>query len=182
LKQEFPITEEWLPYEIHPDTPQTGVLWADYFPGMNPESFFQQLDARGKTLGVRFGPQPLMSNSRKALEGGEFAKEHGRYDVYHEGIFKAFFTDCMDIGDRDVILNVAREAGLDAEKMRVDQDAGTYIPHLEETIRMARKNWVRAAPTCFIEGYGTITGAQPIETFRAAFAAAQKKESEKLVG
>ena len=28
-------------------------------------------------MGVRFGPQPLMSNSREALEGGEYAKEHG---------------------------------------------------------------------------------------------------------
>jgi len=182
LKQEFPIAEEWLPYEIHSDTPQEGVLWKDYFPGMNPEHFFQQLDARGKPLGVRFGPQPLMSNSRKALEGGEFAKEHGRYDAYHEGMFKAFFTDCMDIGDPEVILDVARGAGLDADELRAALDADVYLDRLEETLRLARKKWVRAVPTCFIEGYGTITGAQPIETFRAAFVEAQKKESETLSG
>ena len=182
MKQEFPIIEEWLPYEIHPDTPPTGVLWEDYFPGMNSQSFFQQLDTRGKTLGVRFGPQPLMSNSRKALEGGEFAKGHGRYDAYHEGIFKAFFTDCMDIGDRDVILDVARGAGLDADELRVALDADTYLPRLAETTRLARNNWVRAAPTCFIKGYGTITGAQPMETFRAAFLEAQRKEREGVVG
>jgi len=149
---------------------------------MNPEHFFQQLDARGKPLGVRFGPQPLMSNSRKGLEGGEFAKEHGRYDAYHEGMFKAFFTDCMDIGDPEVILDVARGAGLDADELRAALDADVYLDRLEETLRLARKKWVSAVPTCFIEGYGTITGAQPIETFRAAFVEAQKKESETLSG
>ena len=182
MKQKFPIIEEWLPYEIHPDTPLEGVLWKDYFPGMNPEEFFRQLDMRGKTLGIRFGPQPLMSNSRKALEGGEFAKVHGRYDAYHEGIFKAFFTDCVDIGDPEVILDVARGAGLNADELRLALNTDAYLHRLEETTRRAMKNWVRAAPTCFIEGYGTITGAQPIETFRAAFIEAQKKAAEKVVG
>jgi hypothetical protein len=86
LKQEFTIIDEWLPFEIHPDTPPEGVLWKDYFAGMDPEAFFRQLDERGRKMGVRFGPQPFMSNSRKAMQGGEFAKEHGKYDAYHEPV------------------------------------------------------------------------------------------------
>lgn len=168
MKQEFPIIEEWLPYEIHPDTPQEGVLWADYFPSMNPEAFFRQLDGRGKKMDVRFGPQPLMSNSRQALEGGEFAKEHGRYEEYHEAVFRAFFTDCKDIGNREVILDLARSVGLDAEALNAALEAKTYLPRLEETTRMARNSSISAAPTFLIEGYGSLTGAQSIETFRAA--------------
>jgi protein-disulfide isomerase len=37
---------------------------------MNPEAFFRQLDQRGQKMGVRFGPQPLMSNSREAKAQG----------------------------------------------------------------------------------------------------------------
>lgn len=168
MKQEFLIIEEWLPYEIHPDTPQEGVLWVDYFPGMNPEAFFRQLDGRGKKMGIRFGPQPLMSNSREALEGGEFAKEHGRYEEYHEAVFRAFFTDCKDIGNREVILDLARSVGLDAEELNAALEAKIYLPRLKETTRMARNSSISAAPTFLIEGYGSIVGAQPIETFRAA--------------
>ena len=76
---------------------------------MNPEAFFRQLDERRQKMGVRFGPQPLMSNSRMAMQGGEFAKEHGKYDAYHEAVFQAFFTDCKDIGNRSVILELAKE-------------------------------------------------------------------------
>ena len=159
--------DQWLPFEIHADTPQAGVLWKDYFPGMNPDLFFQQLDVRGKKMGVRFGQQPLMSNSRLAMEGGEFAKDHGRFDVYHEAVFKAFFTDCLDIGDRKVILDVARSVGLNADKLKAALEAGLYFPRLEDTTASAKTSGISSAPTFVIEGYGIVTGAQPFDTFRS---------------
>ena len=166
MKQEFTISDEWLPFEIHPDTPQKGVFWKDYFPGMDPEAFFRQLDERGQKLGVRFGPQPLMSNSRGALEGGEFAKENGKYDAYHEAVFQAFFTDCKDIGDRSVILEIARGIGLDAAALDAALESNIYLPRLQATSRKAKANGFSAAPTFVIDGYGSISGAQPIDTFR----------------
>ncbi len=172
MKRDFAIAEDWRPFEIHPDTPRQGVRWADYFPGMNPKAFFRQLDGRGRTMGLRFGPQPLMSNSREALQAGEFAKAHGRYDAYHEAVFRAYFTDCRDIGDRKVILELAREVGLDARQLETALDARTFKPRLDETTRIARAQGISAAPTFLIEGVETISGAQPIETFRAALQAA----------
>jgi predicted DsbA family dithiol-disulfide isomerase len=166
LKQEFSIIEEWLPFEIHPETPPEGVLWKDYFPGMNPEAFFRKLDDRGKKMGVRFGPQPLMNNSRKAMQGGEFAKEHGRYGAYHEAVFRAFFTDCLNIGDQKVILDLAKGVGLDAVALNAALEDGTYMPRLQETSRKAKMKGISAAPTFVIEGYGEISGAQPFDTFR----------------
>ncbi len=174
MKQEFTISDEWLPFEIHPDTPPEGVLWKDYFPGMNPEAFFRQLDERGKKMGVRFGPQPLMSNSSMAMQGGEFAKEHGGYDAYHEAVFRAFFTDCKDIGDRSVILDLAKGVGLDAVALSAALEDGIYLPRLQEVSRMAKKNGFSAAPTFVIDGYGSISGAQPIDTFRTILRGVEK--------
>ena len=166
MKQEFTITDEWLPFEIHPDTPQNGVLWKVYFPGMNPELFFQQLDERGKKMGVRFGPQPLMSNSRMAMQGGEFAKEHGKYDAYHEAVFRTFFTNCKDIGDRSVILELAKNVGLDAVALDTALENNNYLPCLQATTAKAKANGFSAAPTFVIDGYGAISGAQPMDRFR----------------
>ena len=166
MKQEFTIIDEWLPFEIHPDTPQNGVFWKDYFPGMNPEAFFRQLDERGQKCGVRFGPQPLMSNSRGALEGGEFAKEHGLYDAYHEAVFRAFFTECKDIGNRSVILELTKNVGLDADALDAALESNIYLPRLQAATREAKANGFSAAPTFVIDGYGSISGAQPIDTFR----------------
>lgn len=146
---------------------------------MNPEAFFQQLDDRGKKMGVRFASQPLMSNSREVMEGGEFAKENNRYDTYHDAVFRAFFTDCLDIGDRAVILNIARTVGLDADELNTALDGGIYLPRLRETTRKAKTRGISSAPTFIVDGYGTITGAQPIDTFRTILREMEKK-SERL--
>lgn len=141
---------------------------------MNPEAFFRQLDERGKKMGVRFGPQPLMSNSREAMEGGEFAKEHGKYDAYHEAVFRAFFTEGRDIGDRAVILEIAEDVGLDAVALNVALERDIYHPRLQTTTRRAKANGFSAAPTFVIDGYGSISGAQPIDTFRTILRGLEK--------
>ena len=181
MKQEFTIIDEWLPFEIHPDTPAEGVLWKDYFPGMNPEAFFRQLDERGKKMGVRFGPQPLMSNSRMAMQGGEFAKDHGKYDAYHEAVFRTFFTDCKDIGDRSVILETARGIGLDAAALDTALVGNTYLPRLQATTEAANANGFSAAPTFVIDGYGSISGAQPLEQFRKILRGVEKATNPETV-
>lgn len=151
---------------MHEDTPAGGVLLADYFPDLNPAEFFAGLDARGEGMGVRFGPQRLMSNSRLSLEGGEFAREMGLFHEYHEAVFRTYFTDCKDIGDRAVLMAAAGEAGLDVDAFARALDLGTYRDQVIEGTRQARAQGVRAAPTFLIEGYGTIVGAQPFESFR----------------
>jgi predicted DsbA family dithiol-disulfide isomerase len=117
-------------------------------------------------MGVRFGPQPLMSNSRQSLVAGEFAKEHGLHEDYHEAVFRTFFTDLKDIGNQEVILQLAAEIGLDAKKLQAALNAGTHNHHLEETTRRAHEQGIRSVPAFVIEGYGLVTGAQPVDNFR----------------
>lgn len=178
MKNEFSIEDEWLPFEIHPDTPADGVLWKDYFPGMNPIAFWRQLNARAFPMGLEFGPQTLMSNSSKAMQAGEFVKAHGRYDAYHDAVFKAFFTDCKDIGDIHVILEIAKAVGLDEKRLETALNSEAYKPVLEETTVAARHSMITSAPTFVIAGYGTITGAEPIDNFRSVFEKLIQKKAQ----
>jgi predicted DsbA family dithiol-disulfide isomerase len=133
---------------------------------MDTEGFFGRLDTQWKSMGVRFNLQPLMSNSRLALEAGEFAKAHGVYDKFHTAVFKAFFTECKDIGQREVIIDIAASLGLDTDQLTLDLDNHTYLNILEETTQSARSMMVSAAPTFVIDGLKPITGAQPLDSFR----------------
>ncbi|MFW5489789.1 MAG: DsbA family oxidoreductase [Desulfovibrio sp.] len=169
LKQEFPLQAEWLPYEVHPDIPPQGMLLADFAPELEAEEFFAQLNRRGEPMGIHFGVPSLLCNSRQSLEAGEFARAHGLYEAFHEAVFQAYFTHCRDIGKQDVILEIATEAQFDAptlDALNTALDNGTYLPQLERIREMAKKARVRAAPTFIFEGYGAVTGAQPIESFR----------------
>lgn len=168
MRAEFAIRDEWLPFEVHPETPPQGVLLSEYFEGLDTAGFFREMEKRGAEFGIRFGTQTRLSNSRKALEAGEFARASGRYEAYHEAVFRAYFTDCLDIGETAVILAAAGEAGLDQAALKAALDAGAFTRTVVEGTDRARRLGVRAAPTFFIRGYGSITGAQPLETFRQA--------------
>lgn len=161
---------------MHPETPPEGVLLAEYFEGMDIDGFFRQMDAKGKDMGLRFGPQTLMSNSRLSLEAVEFAREQGLFEPFHEAVFKACFTDCQDIGSRETLLEIAAQVGLDAEALGKVLDEGRFRQKVEETTLHARKLGVRAAPTFIIQGVGAIVGAQPLEQFREALRMATGQE------
>lgn len=150
----------------------------EYFPGMNTDLFFEEINQRAKRYGLFFGPQEVMSNSRLALMGGEFAKENGRYHQYHEAVFKAYFTDCKNIGEMDVLLEAARESGLDEQTFKEALEQGVYLDKLKETTQSARDNWVNAAPTFVIEGHGNVTGAASIASFREIFAKLRDKQQD----
>ena len=59
------------------------------------------------------------SNSHLALLAGEFAQDMGRFEAFHENVFRAFFTDLKDIGRLDVILEIAFNSGLNPEKLKL---------------------------------------------------------------
>ena len=43
LKKEFDIREEWVSYELHPETPQESVLLAERFPDYDLDGLFEEL-------------------------------------------------------------------------------------------------------------------------------------------
>ena len=168
LKKEFPLEDEWPPFELHPETPPEGVLLADAYPELDPEDFSYQMNRRGEPLGIRFGVPTRMGNSRLALEGAEFAKEQGLFSAYHDAVFRASFTDCRDIGNMDVLLAAAGEAGLDIQQFQAALSAGTYTERVVRSTQDARASGVNVTPTFLIPGREKIVGVKPLETFQAA--------------
>ena len=60
-------------------------------------------------------PQPC---TYTAFEGFFFASEHGRANEYNIAVLRAFFQQERDIGNIDVLTNIAAETGLDREQFR----------------------------------------------------------------
>ena len=122
----------------------------------------------GKEYNVEFGDVTILANSRKAFEASEFAREQGKYDELHEGLFYAYFTEVRNIGDEDVILDVALKAGLDISALKEALDSGKYLPVLEKTTSEARQLGFSGVPAFVVGGEYSIVGVQPIEVFREA--------------
>jgi predicted DsbA family dithiol-disulfide isomerase len=166
LKKEYAINDELVSYELHPETPPAGMLLSERFRGYDLSSFFDQLRAQGKNVGVVFGNPKILSNSRLALMASEYARDMGHYESFHENMFHAFFTEGLDIGRLDVIADVAGKSGLvEKETLNAVRDE-CYASRLNETRKEGELIGLTGVPLFVIENKYQITGAQPIETFR----------------
>ena len=109
---------------------------------------------------------PLVSYTVSALEATEYAKEHGQFFPFHEGLYKAYWEDGKDLGDLAVIEDVAGRCGLDTTDLR--QRLGSR--HYEETVmrdfQEATSMGVHGIPA-FLIGKYLFTGARPYQDFQA---------------
>lgn len=166
LKKEFDIQEEWLPFEIHPETPPEGILLTKRLPNIDWDELYGNLRQSGARYGITFGHVTLLSNSRKALEAGEYARDQGKYERFHNELFYAYFTQALDIGRSDIIMGIAEKAGLDTGELQKAFQAKRYLPRLEKVNHEAQQYGITGAPTFIINNAYTIVGAQPLEVFR----------------
>ncbi len=166
MKREYTIDDQWVSYELHPETPPVGMLLSERFKGNDLTSFYDQLRLRGKEVGVTFGNHTLLSNSRLALMASEYARDMGRHASFHENIFYAYFTEGLDIGHPDVIAAITGKSGLDEKETLSAVNEGRYESRLNEARREGQLIGLTGVPLFIIENKYKIVGAQSIEVFR----------------
>jgi predicted DsbA family dithiol-disulfide isomerase len=166
LKHEFDIHEEWVNYELHPETPEEGILLAERFPDYDLDALFEELRVKGTAYGYEFGDVTLLSNSRKALEASEFARDHGKYDVFHAAVFRAYFTETWDIGQIPAILDIAGQVGLDTDELLETLTEHRYENRLKKGREEGDFNNVKVLPTFVFNGREKIVGLRSIDVFR----------------
>ncbi len=155
--------------EIHPETPAKGRPLADLFRAEDISRMMDHLRTMGAAFGITFAERPFLSNSRPALQAAEFAREQGAFDALHPVLFSAYFSQGLDIGDLDILSQIARDAGLDAGAVIDAVKSGRYLPRLEAAKEEATRLGVTGVPMFFINEKKSIVGAQPLDVFRKAF-------------
>lgn len=142
------------------------MLLAERFKGRDLTPFYDQLRARGKELGIVFNTHTVLSNSRLALLAAENARDTGAYEAFHENMFHAYFTEGLDIGDREVIAAVAAKSGLDAKAMLAAAGDRRYASRLDDARREGESLGLTGIPLFIVNNKYKITGAQPLSVFR----------------
>lgn len=134
------------------------------------------LRQRGEPYGLIFGNLSTLCNSRLALEAAEFARDMGRYGVFHDAVFKAYFTDGRNIGDKQELLDIATSIGLEPAALGRALDEKQYGERVERGSILAREKSVTVLPSFFIEDLDGIIGATSETTFRKALQGIQAGE------
>jgi predicted DsbA family dithiol-disulfide isomerase len=166
LKEEFCLQDEWLPFEIHPETPRAGVLLTESLPHIDWPGLYERLREMGAPYHKVFADVRVLPNSNEVLQAGEYALEHGAFEQFNEAVFRAYFTELQDIGSRAVILDLAAQCGLDAAALALALDGNSYAARLRAVTGEARSRGINSAPTFIFNNHYVIVGMQPEVQFR----------------
>jgi len=93
----------------------------------------------------------------------------GKFESFHETMFKSYFTEAYDIGDIDVVKSVVTEIGLDVDNMMKAISGNRYSTRLSEARQEAEKINLTGVPTFIINEKYKIVGAQPVSVFKEVF-------------
>ncbi len=130
---------------------------------------------RGEPYGLEFGDLDMLTNTRLALEAAEFARSKRAYHAMHSELFKCYFREGQNLGDRQVVLAAAEQCGLDADELEAALDEGVFADKVKQGSVEAKRLGVTAIPAFFIEGLSPITGAVSEDLFREALASLREK-------
>jgi predicted DsbA family dithiol-disulfide isomerase len=166
----------WLPFQLNPTMPKQGISRREY----RTKKFgswerSQELDARvievGKTEGIHFAFDRIerTPNTLDAHRLIGLAERQGVQDAVVEGLFRAYFTDGRDISNRQTLVDVVAEAGLDRHGGEAVLNSDGGLEAIKEADELARRFRVEGVPFFIVNDKITLSGAQQPDTFVEAF-------------
>ncbi|WP_040214314.1 DsbA family oxidoreductase [Clostridium polynesiense] len=165
LKKNFIIEDEWLGFEVNPGIPEDGIPLSQYFKGLDTKDVLTPLKKRAKQFGLPFHDVEYLYDTSLALKAAEYAKEQHKYDEFSLEVFKAYFSDGLNISKEEVLKEIAEKAGLDSTEMLIKIETDEYQRKIDENQNKASIHNVQSVPTFIINDEYKLTGAQPLEVF-----------------
>ena len=153
---------EWIAFPLHPETPDKGRSLEELFAGrpIDVPEMVRHLRQTAAELGLPFGDRTMTYNSRLAQELAGWAADKGRENDFHRAVFRAYFSDGLNIGNPAVLVKLADAAGLPGDEARQVIESRTYRQAVDRDWDSAVRLGVTAVPTFMIRGK-TLVGAQP---------------------
>lgn len=166
LQREFDVRVEWRPFELHPETPKTGAQLAGRLGSeARARAYRDNIIALAEDSGLRMHMPAVVSNSHLALEAAEFTRASGGFEAFHRALFEAYFEQRRDIGDVDVLGEIARECGVDDQGLRQALSDGACAETVDQLTDEARADGIVSTPTFIFDGGFRLIGAQEYAVF-----------------
>ncbi|WP_394199738.1 DsbA family oxidoreductase [Litoreibacter albidus] len=164
---DHPFTIEWHPFQLNPTMPEGGMDRREYlehkFGGKEGAvRVYGQIAEAAEAAGldIDFGAIQRTPNTINAHRLIHWAGLEGRQTAVVSKLFKAYFKEGRDIGNTDVLLDIAETAEMDrdmvARLMATDQD----VDDIRARDANARERGVTGVPTHIVASQHVLPGAQ----------------------
>ena len=153
-------------YLLRPDTPKEGLL-RQARSGETEDELSEPIRSQVREAGLIMRPPPVTPNTLYALEATEYAQQHGKFMEFHHAAYKAYWEDRKDLGQLDVLAEVASSVSLNADEMIQCLETHEFSNRVMGQYQEALQHGIRGIPT-FVVGNLLFTGAHPYDIFKSA--------------
>ena len=167
------IEVQWVYFPLHPDTPSEGLLLKDLFAGRGLD--LEAMHARMKGLmdmeGLPYERRTHTYNSRLAQELAKWADSQPGGEGIHQALYRAYFVEDRNIGDLEVLVDIAKSVGLPEDRARTVLVERTFRDQVDLDWQKACRYGITGVPS-FVAGGTKVVGAQPYEVLAQQLRAA----------
>ena len=151
-------------FPLHPETPAAGISIEELFAGrdIDVDAMYNRMKSLMDAEGLPYGRRSHTYNSRLAQELGTWADTQPGGEAIHDALNKAFFVRGLNIGDTDVLVQIAESVGLSRDTARAVIEERRFQSAVDADWAKSRQYGVTGVPTFVAGGYGVV-GAQPFE-------------------
>ena len=127
--------------------------------------------------GLPYGSRTMTFNSRLAQELAAWADSQPGGEGIHDALFRAYFVDGRNIGERSVLLESAEAAGLSVSDAERVLDERSHRQAVDGDWAESRQLGITGVPT-FVAGQSGVSGCQPYDVLEQLVlqAGAQKRD------
>lgn len=175
--KEFPHRDEvevrYHSFQLSPELTETPISQHEHLGDRFPKEQLDAMHANFNTRGAEYGltynfDDSLMVNTHKAHQLSQFANTEGKGHEVMLNLFKAHFTDGVNVADVDALVQIADDSGLDSAAARTALTEGTYAHLVDADINQARQLGISGVPFFVFANKYAVSGAQPKEMFLQA--------------
>ena len=179
LDSQHPVQVRWLPFQLNPTMPKEGISRKEYrIRKFGSWERSLELDAKlvavGETEGIHFAFDRIewMPNTVDAHRLIWLADQQGCQDAIVESLFLAYFTEGRDISDRQTLIDVVAEAGLERHRAEAMLNSEEGMDAIKEAQELSQWHRADGVPFFIINNEITLSGAQQPDVFLDAFSEA----------
>ncbi len=167
--RDAPLAVEWHPFDLRGHKRDENREIRNDVDDGKDEDYFEQVRENVERLSEQYDVALDIdavpdTDSWSAQQAAFYVREEHpeQFEAFDDALFAAFWDDHRDIGDTDVIADVAESAGLDSEEIREAATDEEWADRLEAQFQSARDRGVTGVPTFAADGHAA-RGAVPPE-------------------
>ncbi|MEM8730908.1 MAG: DsbA family oxidoreductase [Pseudomonadota bacterium] len=160
----------WHPFQLNPDMPKDGMDRRAYLEGKfggkeGAVRAYAPIAERAEAEGLAINFEGIQ-RTPNTLDAHRLIKWAGIEDTQTavvDALFQAYFTDGRDIGDHDVLADIADGSGMDASVILKLLASNADCDDIRDRDAAFRKMGVTGVPCFIVNGEHAVPGCQPSE-------------------